>query len=113
MGQQLNQFVVCRFRLIRHPADDVVEVVPRVDVVVAAGGQQRADDRHVVPAGIGVGDGLADERALAVLDALGLHPHLHGLHDGLGQLVHYCNRKSTARLQPLQRVFHRMLTKNT
>ena len=42
---------MCRLGLIGHPADDIVEVVPRVDVVVAAGGQQRADDRHV-PGGI-------------------------------------------------------------
>ena len=129
VGQQLHQLVVCRPGVIGHPGDDVVEVVPRVDVVVAAGGQQRADDRHVagrlvvaaeevvlpaerdgadlvlgkvvveqqpavledahhvVPAGVGVGDGLADKRAFAVLGALGLHPQPHGLHDGLGQFL--------------------------
>ena len=88
--------------MVWHLADDVVQIVPGIDIVVSTGCQQRADDghvprrfvvptedivlaaqgdgtdfvlgevvvkqqpsvieiaHHVVPAGIGVGDGLAD-----------------------------------------------------
>ena len=41
----------------------------------------------VVPSGIGIGDGLASQCALAVFHALCFHPQFHGLHDGLGQLL--------------------------
>ena len=37
-----------------------------------------------------------------------MRPHMAGFAPFFP--VHYCNRKNTARLQPLQRVFHRMLT---
>lgn len=39
---------------------------------------------HVVPSGIGIGDGLACQGAFAVPHPLGLHPFLHFLHDGSG-----------------------------
>ena len=40
------------------------------------------DSHHTVPAGVGIGDGLACQRASAVPQPLGLHPLLHFLHYG-------------------------------
>ena len=42
---------------------------------------------HILPSGVGVGDGLAYLRRLAILHALRLHPHFHGLHDGFGEFL--------------------------
>ena len=36
---------------------------------------------HIVPAGVGVGDGLSGQGAFAVPQSLGLHPFLHLRHD--------------------------------
>lgn len=40
------------------------------------------DTHHLVPAGVGIGDGLACQRAFAVSRPFGLHPFLHFLHYG-------------------------------
>lgn len=42
------------------------------------------DAHHVFPSGVGIGDGLADESALAVMDSFCLHLLLHLLHDRSG-----------------------------
>lgn len=42
---------------------------------------------HVFPSGIGIGDGLPREGALAVMESFGLHPSLHFLHDWFGPLL--------------------------
>ena len=69
MGLQQYKFFMCCFLHIRHLGDDVLEVHPRIDIMVAACGRQGGDDAHI--AGGSVIDSGLQER---------LHRHPARLH---------------------------------
>ena len=46
--QQPYQFLFCGILHPGHSLDDVIEVVPGVDLLCLAGGDQRADDGHIL-----------------------------------------------------------------
>ena len=45
--EQFGELLLRGLFHIRHPCDDIVQIGPRVHVVVAACGEQRCDDAHV------------------------------------------------------------------
>ena len=85
-GHILCCLVIAAEQIILSSQSDRPDLILR-EVVVQKNSSVLQVMHHVAPSCVGIGDCLSNLRALAVLDALGLHPSLHGLHDGPGQLL--------------------------